>query len=591
MIDSLSSSELKHQLRKYTAALARNPRNPRILRRMGEVLLRLDRRHEGLSCYMNAGQRFMDLEKFPDAVQVFDRVLAMEPGHEAAMKGKTAAERGEIRTVVGGPRRPMGGKPGATRRRVKRGEQVVVVPSRDDAGEASDATPDDRAGQDLVATRGAELQQDEAGAPDRKEPGWSTINLGWESEDEDGWNKASRITQEVDDADVVAAQAEPDSGHFPRDLNLHDTMVDLGEGIEEPSEGEVLVTILDTQDDDFLEEEDDDLGLADLFAGQDLMGTVVELTPSQHTPRPIAPNRVATVRDEPADYATKVQPLPLPEEYIASGRELTFESGQRIFAERDKSNGLALLAQGKVELTKDVRGLSGEVTRIRRLATLGDGSCFGVSALLGDGLRHCTARVLEPSRLRYFTKRQVKELMRSDGKFNKAIRKLYRSRLLDTLLKVSPLLRPLSHEVAQKFIGQCKPRKYSTGDVVFSQGERTGGLYVVLIGRLDVVREDQPGEAPRLLRRLADGDFFGGISLLHDQPAKASVVARGFCQLLRIDPNDFYAFAAEEPDLLGIVEQEADRREKGFSSIMQGAAEYEVGTTVFLLNKKKPGEE
>jgi len=617
------SSQLKNSLRKYTAALARSPRNPRILEEMADVLVQLERRHEGLSCYLNSGQCYLEKKKFREAAAVFRKVLELEPSHAKAMEGITAAEREEIRTVVGGPRRkPRPEEDGdAWHQKVKGGKPVVVVPKGGQPGEASAITVmDPPATGELYdpSIQDAETLclEDEQG--NKREPGWGTINKGWEDEEEEQFPLTN--TQEIYDDDVVEEEdldetgvREPEAPHDPMDLadtivDMPDEDIDFDEDDEElaatrphevvvqrppPECDEVVVQPPLPEDDEEGEqptlESDDDLDLDELFSGQGLGDEIVELT--HVTPRPMAPKRVATVRDEPSDIAPLTQPLPLPAEFRAAGQRMTFEPGQIIFAERERSTNLYLLKRGRVEIHKEVRNYGGHEGSVRRLATLEEESCFGIFGLLGDGNGHVTVRAVEQSEVIMFTKRQLKTLMRNDAEVNKAARKLYRDTLMETLIKTSPLLRPLSHASATRLIDLCKPRKYSRGDVVFRQGDRTGGLYLVLIGTLEVTRADAESEEEMLLRRLMDGDFFGGISLIRDRPASATDTARTFSQLFHIRPNDFYEFASEVPEVLSVVESEANRRDMGFQSIMEGEAQYEVGTTVYLLDKKKEEEE
>lgn len=598
------SSKLKNRLRKYTAVLARSPRNPCVLEEMADVLVQLDRRHEGLSCYLNSGQCYLEQEKFRNAAVVFKKVLELEPTHAKAMEGVTAAEREEVRTVVGGPRKRSRKKENGDvwNQKVKGGKPVVVVPKGGHPGAGSDVTimdppttgelydPSIRDKETLCL----EDEEGEAGEQ-RREPGWGTINRGWEDDEEDQFPLTS--TQEVYDDDVVEEESLPDEmAEQAREEAIHDPM-DLADTIVDTHEEDI-----DFDDDEELHatvphevvvppptlESDDDLDLAELFSGLG-QEEVLELT--HVTPRPIEPKRVATVRDEPSDIAPLAQPLPLPAEFRASGKRLTFEPGQFVFSERERSNNVYLLTRGRVEIRKEVRNYGGNVASVRRLATLDEESCFGVFGMLGDGTRHVTVKVVKPSEVIMFTKRQIKNLMRIDGDVNRAVRKLYRDTLMETMTKVSPLLRPLSYAAATKLIGLCKPRKFSRGEVVFRQGERTGGLYLVLIGTLEVTRTAGDKQEEMLLRRLTDGDFFGGISLIRDRPSSATVTARSFSQLFQLQPNDFYAFASEVPEVLSVVEAESNRRDRGFQSIMEGEAQYEVGTTVYLLEKKKEEDE
>ncbi len=620
------SSKLKQQLRKFTAALARSSRNPRVLEEMADVLVRLERRHEGLSCYLNSGQCYLEQKKFRDAGRAFKKVLDLDPAHAKAMEGVTAAEREEIRTVVGGPRRKRN-ESDSWHQKVKDGEPVVMVPKGGKAGDASAVT---------VLDPPATGELYDPSVQDRE-----TLCLDDDEQQRDpGWEDGEEIdrfpltnTQEIFDSDVVAEEDDEDHedhedegptrpSHDPMDLA--DTIVDTGEediDFEDDDEDlaptrphEVIVPGLphpvasgEDEDDSALPptvqevvvqapeeldpltlESDDDLDLAELFAGL-AQQDVVELT--HVTPQVKAPKRVATVRDEPSDIAPKTQPLPLSDDFRAAGRPRTFEPGKVIFAERDRSNSLYLLTQGRIEVHKEVRNYGGHVGSVRRLATLEAESCFGVFALLGDGTRHITVKAVDQCDVLEFTKRQIKSLMRQDAGVNKTLRSLYRDRLMETMIKVSPLLRPLSHAAATRLIGLCKPRKFSRGDVIFKEGEHTGGLFLVLIGTLEVTRKDPETGEDMLLRRIMDGDFFGGISLIRDRPSSATVTARSFSQLFELKPDDFYAFASEVPEVLSVVEAESNRRDRGFRSIMEGEAQYEIGTTVYLLDKKKDDEE
>ena len=605
------SSELKHRLRKHTAELARSPRNPLILQQMAEVLIQLDRRHEGLSCYLNSGQCFLEKQQFRQAGSVFRKVLELEPSHEKAMEGVTAAEREEIRTVVGGPRGLRARE--TWTQKVVDGDPVVVVRGGGSAGESTSATVldppvegdlyDPRVRDQETLCRDDDQQQG-------KRPGWQTIDRGWDDEDEVDRQFALTNTMEINDDDVVEeAEVTGVRGGKAVDLfedlqpvtgDLSDTIVDIiSDDIDLQQElvvdtldvvvdipdslRETQASVAEVEDDDH-----DDLDLDELFGSGSPVEEVLELR--QMTPRPTTPKRVATVRDEPSDFSPRVQPLPLPKEFCATGEALTLEAGENVFEELEHSNDLYMLVHGRVEIHKKVREYGGHAGSVRRLATLEEDSCFGVFAMLGDGIRHLTVKAVEPSELLRFSKAQVKALMRSDSAVNKAIRKMYRDHLMETTIKVSPLLRPLAHETASKLIKLCKPRKYARGDVVFRQGDSPSGLYLVLLGTLEATCASDDDPDPKLLRRLMDGDFFGGISMILGKPASATVVARSFSQLFHILPNDFFRFAADVPEMLSVVEAEAKRRDQGFRSIMEGKARFEVGTTVYLLEDKKKEE-
>jgi glucose-6-phosphate 1-dehydrogenase len=87
-----------------------------------------------------------------------------------------------------------------------------------------------------------------------------------------------------------------------------------------------------------------------------------------------------------------------------------------------------------------------------------------------------------------------------------------------------------------------EPRAVAAGEVVIEQGERSGDVYVVCLGQLAV--EGQEGHRPGTL---GDGDCFGEIAALHDQPRSATVRALTPCDLLVLRRGDFLRVLEDFP--------------------------------------------
>ncbi len=71
---------------------------------------------------------------------------------------------------------------------------------------------------------------------------------------------------------------------------------------------------------------------------------------------------------------------------------------------------------------------------------------------------------------------------------------------------------------------QARRHDVNTGATIVQQGEPGDSLYFVLEGLLDVLIE-QPGKAPLRVNRLAQGQYFGEMSLLTGDPRSATVCA------------------------------------------------------------------
>lgn len=94
-------------------------------------------------------------------------------------------------------------------------------------------------------------------------------------------------------------------------------------------------------------------------------------------------------------------------------------------------------------------------------------------------------------------------------------------------------------------------RRYEAGEVIFRQNEPGLGMYIVVKGSVEVVREGpvEKGERQpeRVLATLEPGSFFGEIALLNETPRSATARARVPSLLMGLF----------QPDLLGLVQREA----------------------------------
>lgn len=85
------------------------------------------------------------------------------------------------------------------------------------------------------------------------------------------------------------------------------------------------------------------------------------------------------------------------------------------------------------------------------------------------------------------------------------------------------------------------------GGYVFHEGDEGNSMYIIEEGVIEIVRTLEAGE--RKLADLEQGDFFGELSLLDDQPREASARAASECQLLRIEKATFDQMLRQNPEI------------------------------------------
>ncbi|MBU1274066.1 MAG: cyclic nucleotide-binding domain-containing protein [Proteobacteria bacterium] len=101
---------------------------------------------------------------------------------------------------------------------------------------------------------------------------------------------------------------------------------------------------------------------------------------------------------------------------------------------------------------------------------------------------------------------------------------------LDILAQV-PLFAPMKRRELKEINAMAEELLYEPGEMVITEGERDGRLFVVLEGEVEVIKGLEQG-SPRLLRRLGQGAYFGEMAVLGDAVRTASVKALGQARLL-----------------------------------------------------------
>jgi nitrite reductase/ring-hydroxylating ferredoxin subunit len=91
-------------------------------------------------------------------------------------------------------------------------------------------------------------------------------------------------------------------------------------------------------------------------------------------------------------------------------------------------------------------------------------------------------------------------------------------------------------------------RTFKAGDLIVEEGRTGNGAYVVLSGKVEVVR-GLGGDNPTQLTTLGAGEPFGEMALLGDWPRTASVRAVEESECLGMDRWIFLAHLAKEPKL------------------------------------------
>jgi len=123
-----------------------------------------------------------------------------------------------------------------------------------------------------------------------------------------------------------------------------------------------------------------------------------------------------------------------------------------------------------------------------------------------------------------------------------------------TWLSRVPLFAGISDESMQRLAEVTGEQDFSAGTFIVRQGQVGTGLYVILSGSARVLRGSEE------LAMLAEGDFFGELAVIDQQPRMASVQAETNTTCLALASWDLLALLEKDPALsLNLIKALADR--------------------------------
>jgi cAMP-dependent protein kinase regulator len=224
--------------------------------------------------------------------------------------------------------------------------------------------------------------------------------------------------------------------------------------------------------------------------------------------------------------------------------------GEAVFKQGDVGTSLFLILQGEVAVVRDVAGETP-----RELARLRAGAFFGEMALITNSARSATVRVEKAADLLEVSRRAVRAMIEKEPRVLKLLMRFFRARLVGTLLQTSPVFEPFSREDRKKLVASFRLRELGAGHAVFEEGSKAEGLFVLLAGRLEVLKG-----LDKVLGQLSPGDVFGEMSLLDGSVAMATVRAKTRSWVLLLPRHGFEDLAARYPQIRGQLRALADTR-------------------------------
>ena len=201
------------------------------------------------------------------------------------------------------------------------------------------------------------------------------------------------------------------------------------------------------------------------------------------------------------------------------------------------------LARGDVAIVRRAEG--GEE---QPLARLGPGSLFGEMALVSADPRSASVICDGAVDVLELKRERVDEVAARMPGFAAAMARFTRDRIIANLLATNPLFRPFDEGTRKQLLARFTGHEVPRGTIFIEQGLPGNGLYLILQGKAEVLKWD--GASYVSLAALGPGDAAGEISLIHEQPATATVRTTTPATLLFMARELFLPLVEAVPELL-----------------------------------------
>lgn len=168
----------------------------------------------------------------------------------------------------------------------------------------------------------------------------------------------------------------------------------------------------------------------------------------------------------------------------------------------------------------------------------------------------------------------IRKLDEEMGDFANRLATLRRHAMTERLVASHELFTLLDEEarvaLVERFVGlHIKEEEY-----LIKQGSPSPGLFIILDGQVDVVRDDDGWEIT--IATLKPGEIFGEIGLVSDQPAVAGVTAASNGIMLFLSSDDFNEAASRHPPLAKFAANLASERLRDVDTTLSASDLVEV---------------
>jgi len=232
----------------------------------------------------------------------------------------------------------------------------------------------------------------------------------------------------------------------------------------------------------------------------------------------------------------------------------TFSKEAFICREGEVGDSLFVISRGEVAITK--RTSMGREVLVRSLR---EGDFFGEFGFFIDQKRHATVKAMTECEVLEISRNELNAMTKIHPRLNEVIQNLFKERILDNFLALSPLFSSLTSKERIEVMKRFHLQRVPEGTIIFKGGDPPTFLYMVRRGEVEIYTQNRHGRKV-LIALLESGNFFGEIGPFFDKPRMANARATRATELLEMTKEDLNACLLKFPNLQTRLKEISQKR-------------------------------
>jgi len=144
------------------------------------------------------------------------------------------------------------------------------------------------------------------------------------------------------------------------------------------------------------------------------------------------------------------------------------------------------------------------------------------------------------------------------------------------IIEKVPLFQTAGEDLIREIVLNLTPVVFTPGDYIVKTGEVGFQMYFISRGSVDVLSADEQ----TVYATLTSGQFFGEIALLLSMPRTATIRAREYCDLYRLDKETFDAVIQRHPEFAERINELAEKRKAESEALSKAARAKQADASV-----------